>query len=602
MNPAAHRLPRAAVALAAMLALVPAARAAAEEAAPPADAPRSIAEAVGLEQAARSEWARLIQTMHQVARNLESSDPDAAHTIAAAAEKAQQAFIAEDMAKVIQFLEEGLIVPADAMQAEVIRKLKEVLEALRSGSLHLDERLQRLAEWKKHLAALENIVRRQRALEQQSRDVAFGKDLAGTLSDLARQVGDLARQERELAAETGKLPDGEKADGVAAAIDKALGAPPGGKNSVGRAAEHMAKAAEGLREPNKAAALGEEKKAVAELEGAARELADRMAAIQKAAQDPQFPDQTGKQSDLAKETGQLASNMKGGRQGESSSSQSSPSESGASPGQPSVQKASEHQQQAAGQLGRQQAASANREQNEALRNLQEARQSLSDAIAKDQEALQQESLARIEAMLRKILTAQKQVSADTQAAYARRKAEGEYERTEKIRLAELAAGEGQLAEETAKVLRVLAEEGTTVVFPVVLKEIREDLVKVQELLAALQAGPLAQGIQRQIEERLQELIDALATELARRQEENQQGGGRGGQGRQPLVPPLAELKMLRTLQTQINKRTALLDETKRSGQVPAETIDVQHKVLADRQGAVGKMTRDLAETLRRREE
>jgi hypothetical protein len=65
------------------------------------------------------------------------------------------------------------------------------------------------------------------------------------------------------------------------------------------------------------------------------------------------------------------------------------------------------------------------------------------------------------------------------------------------------------------------------------------------------------------------------------------------------VPPLAELKMLRSLQVQINHRTVLLDETRKAGQAAPEVVKVQHKVLADRQNTLSKMTRDLAETLRR---
>jgi len=65
---------------------------------------------------------------------------------------------------------------------------------------------------------------------------------------------------------------------------------------------------------------------------------------------------------------------------------------------------------------------------------------------------------------------------------------------------------------------------------------------------------------------------------------------------------VAELKMLRTLQAHVNRRTVLLDETRRAGRLPADVVEVQHRVLSDRQNALGRMTRHLAETLGREED
>ena len=681
--------------------------------------------------------------MHQVAKELEKSEPESARAIAAAARKAQEAFIADDMANVIQFLEDGMVVPADATQAGVIRKLKAVLEALRGGDMRLRDRLDRIAEWKQYLKDIDENLRRQRALEEHSRKVAFGAEEVKALEDLARQVRGLAAAEREirkategiqadpnvrklveareavralarkqsalgnvtasagagqlaLAAEAqtalgsqagktggqlddlakdadlakamadagvkpnaaavaaqgtrqaaaemqeasaalakwdpaaaataqgtadGHLQDAEqaltdaidkmgaaqeagklaaeqhdlkgKAEQVAAAIDKAnAAATPSPAAGVSRAAEHMGKAADHLKDQDKPQALDREQKAIQELEDQATQLEKQIADVKEAMANPEHEKQKGKQGDLAGASRALASRMQGGESG----SQGGETQDG-TPGQPSVQQAAGNQQQAAGQLGRQNAPSANQSQNEAVRQLENARTELADAIDREQQAAQQQALVQIETMLRKILEAQKRLSAGTRDVHAKVPPDGKVERAEAVRLADLADGEGKLAEETAGVRRLLEDEGSTVVFPSVLADVREDLTKSQELLASQQPGPLVQGIQQEIEERLREMIDALQMELANRQQQADQGQSGQGQGR-PLVSPLAELKMLRALQAHINKRTVLLDKTRQDGQAPRNVIEVQHKVLSDRQNKVGKMTRDLAETLR----
>jgi hypothetical protein len=61
------------------------------------------------------------------------------------------------------------------------------------------------------------------------------------------------------------------------------------------------------------------------------------------------------------------------------------------------------------------------------------------------------------------------------------------------------------------------------------------------------------------------LIEALKPEkppeeFAENEQEEEDGGGGGGGGPQPLIPPMAELKLLRQRQTQVYDMTKLLNE------------------------------------------
>ena len=724
---------------------------AADPAAKKADA--GVGEAISLERAARKQWLDLIQAMTQVAKELEKSEPDSARVIAGAAQKAQEALIGDDMAKVIQFLEDGMIVPADATQSDIIKKLKDVLETLRGGDMRLKDRLERIAAWKQFLKEIDKNLQQQKELEEHSRQVAFGEEQAKDLENLANEVKELAAKERDIAKATdglaadpnlkklieareavravlrkqdalgkvtesagagqmalaseaqkalgtetgkvkdslgelakdaplaramedasvkpnaaqvaaesagkaggemqrataaldkaeapaattaqgtasahlrdaekalsdaidkmgGKKPSGElaakqtdlkkKADEVAAKVDKATGAQPSEKpnesgqpspkNNVAKAAEHMGKAAEYLKDQDQPSALDREKKAVDSLEAQAKDLQKKAGDVREAMKNPDHPGQKGKQDELAKQSKDLASKM----QGKPSDQPSQPA-----PGQPSVQKASENQQQAAQNLGQQKPPEANKDQNEAEKNLEDAKKELADAIQKEQDAAQEQALAQVEVMLRKILESQKRLSTGTKDTQVKAKPDGKFERTESVRLADLADGEGKLAEDTQGVAKLLDDEGTTVVFPTVLRDVREDMARTQELLASLQPGALTQGIQKEIEDRLQEMIDALQKEMSdRRQKDQQKDKNQGKPQKQPLVPPIAELKMLRSLQVQINGRTVLLNQAGQASQASPEALKLQHKVLSDRQNTVSKMTRDLAETLKQQQ-
>jgi hypothetical protein len=169
-----------------------------------------------------------------------------------------------------------------------------------------------------------------------------------------------------------------------------------------------------------------------------------------------------------------------------------------------------------------------------------------------------------------------------------------------LKLGELSDGEGSLAAKTGKVLKLVAGEGTTVVFPVVLKEIKDDLGEVQRRLAHKKAGRLTQTMQQGVESNLKDLIAALQREMGRRKKGGGGGGGGGG-GKPPLVPPEAELRMLRTRQKQIYNRTLVLDASTRKGELAEPEVKHQHQVVAERQKALEDMTGQLREKLRKKD-
>jgi len=93
-------------------------------------------------------------------------------------------------------------------------------------------------------------------------------------------------------------------------------------------------------------------------------------------------------------------------------------------------------------------------------------------------------------------------------------------------------------------------------------------------------------LQKEIETTLEELIEALQ----QAQQQKQGGGGGGGGGQEPLLPNSAELKLLRSAQLRINRRTVALDQTRpKSGSLDETLKDETHKI-ATRQAEIAEMT------------
>ncbi len=357
-------------------------------------------------------------------------------------------------------------------------------------------------------------------------------------------------------------------------------------DDLSRAAGEMDQAAGQLSGQNPAGAMPHQKQAIEELKRKRDELTELHRKMRQELFKP-TGQQAKEQSGLADKTQQTAEEMKG--------SQGSPS----APGQSSVGQASQSMSKASGQLDKSDTSGANASQKQAISDLERAARELQEAIDREREMMQAEALAKIDEMLELILARQKAIDRDTTKVYTRRGGEG-YARQDQIKLAELSAGQGKLDGETQKVVEMLDKEGTTVVFPSVLREVREDMQTVRTRLGEQKADELTQSIQTEIERNLQEMIDALKKELSKRRREGGGGGMPGGGmagGKQPLVPPAAELKLLRALQIQINRRTVVLADQKAKQAMPEPDVKAQHKKLAEREKRVETMTRQIAKRM-----
>ncbi|MCK4602651.1 MAG: hypothetical protein KAU28_09305, partial [Phycisphaerae bacterium] len=292
----------------------------------------------------------LTTKMLEVADLLEESEPETAQVLRQAVSQARRAFIAEDMERVASLLAQGLTSAAASNQQGVIEELQKVLELLRAGALDLEERQERINQWRDQLRRLGRILDDQKRLEQQSRVKANEDEIDRQFAELDRQVGSLVERQQELRDQAAALTEADlkaevrslaellekvgelRADQetIAAVADivgvdrlpmlaetqreagqqatelaKELGE--FGGDMVSSAAESMAAAADHMEEPNHQQARDRAEDAIADLAKAERLLEEMLA---EASADTPAGRIAEQQAELAQRTGEVAETAK----------------------------------------------------------------------------------------------------------------------------------------------------------------------------------------------------------------------------------------------------------------------------------------------------
>ena len=162
--------------------------------------------------------------------------------------------------------------------------------------------------------------------------------------------------------------------------------------------------------------------------------------------------------------------------------------------------------------------------------------------------------------------------------------------------------ERRIVIEADKSLTLLQEEGSSVAFPESVKQMRDDMQQVVQRLGQAKIGRITQGIEEDIIEALDEMVEALQQAQLDQDQCRQQPPGQPPQGMsdedQPLVDQIAELKMLKALQLRINKRTTrysrLLDAIDDpAGQATDDELIIALQKLAEREARLHEITRDI---------
>ena len=236
---------------------------------------------------------------------------------------------------------------------------------------------------------------------------------------------------------------------------------------------------------------------------------------------------------------------------------------------------------------------ASKHQDEAIRQLLEAKEKLEEILRQLREEEKSLTLASLESRFRKMLSMQLLVYQET--VRLEKEADGN-DANLIARGKQLATSEEELVQEVDKALVVLREEGSSVAFPEAVEAIREDAASIVQLLDQGKAGELTQTLEQAVIEAIEEMVDALQKEMEKKKdEEQQQGEQQQGQPQEkPLVDELSEVKMLRSLQLRINRRTRQLGRMIEGEQADEPELLRQFETLSGRESRIQRATYDLS--------
>ncbi|QDT06453.1 hypothetical protein K227x_48630 [Rubripirellula lacrimiformis] len=238
---------------------------------------------------------------------------------------------------------------------------------------------------------------------------------------------------------------------------------------------------------------------------------------------------------------------------------------------------------------------ATEKQRQAEENLRAAIDQLEQILRQLREEELQRELAKLESRLRKMAAMQTQVLENTQTLAATPKSQRN--RQTDLKAGDLAFEEKKITMEADRAMLLLREEGSSVAFPEVVLQIRGDTARVADFLAETKIDLVCQGIQEDILAALGEMIEALQKaqrDLEKKKQQQGQGKpGQSGQGEQPLVEALAELKLIRTMQSRIKSTTDRYSGLLESGESSGDEVLPLLQNLSERQSRLYRITRDL---------
>lgn len=324
----------------------------------------------------------------------------------------------------------------------------------------------------------------------------------------------------------------------------------------------------------------------------------------------------GEQGKIADKTGNLADNIRknegekeegGGRKaeggkkaedgkeanGQGNKAEDQPQDQPQDPARKRLEAARQRMKDAEAELKKAQRQGAGEKQEEAIRELQLAKAKLEDILRQLREEEIERTLAMLETRFRKMLQMQEEVYDGT--VRLDKVPEAERTHNHEIEASRLSGKQSQIVVEMDRALLLLRDDGSAVAMLEVAQQIYDDMQQVVQRLAQAKVGKITQNIEEDILSALKEAIEALKKAqqdaAKRKSPPGQQPPGEPQDP--PLVDILAELKMIRALQVQVNTRTARYSKMIEGEQ--AENTDLLQAIrhLAERQQRIHRVTRDL---------
>ena len=263
-----------------------------------------------------------------------------------------------------------------------------------------------------------------------------------------------------------------------------------------------------------------------------------------------------------------------------------------------VADAQQHMEQAHDKLAQNQQRKAIEDQDRAQEELRKAIAELEEILRQTREEEVERTLVMLEARFRRMLELQVKVLEETKRLDQVPLAQRNFELN--MQAAKISFEQRKILLAADRALALLQEEGSSIAFPEVVGQARDDMEQVAVRLAKAKVGLTTQGIEQDIVDALQEMIEALQQAQKKRENQAQQppSPGMASAQDQGLVDMLSELKMIQSMETRVYRRTkyyaGLLEDVENlAGQATDPELLSVIRRLGKRQQRIHEITRDL---------
>ncbi|TWT32136.1 coiled-coil domain-containing protein [Blastopirellula retiformator] len=546
-------------------------------------------------------YSRLEDLMIKMAEIDEIENPERAKLLREAAHSSKDKLIKSQLESLVAILGDGKLKRAVDGQKDVAKDLNNLLQLLQSENRD-DELKSEQERIRQYIKDTKKLLNRQRSLQGRTEGGDNTERLADGQDQLSQDAAKLAqrmKENEEPESGDGQSPEGEPSEGE--------GEQQPGEQKPGE--EGDSKPSEGEMEPSEGSdskpgenQSGENKPGE---DGEPKESGEPKPGEQKPGE-PQSGEpmpgqpQEGKPQQGQPQQGQPQQGQP--QQGEPQEGQQQDQQQQQQPDFPArkrVEEAQRRMQEAKKKLDEKKTPEAIEEQKEAERELAKAIAELEEVLRQLREEEIERVLARLEARFTKMLEMQLKVYDDSERLS--QVPEEQRGAAEDIQAGKLAFAEKQIVLEADKALTLLQEEGSSIAFPEALQQMRDDMENIAGRLSQSKVDPLTLTLEQDVIDSLEEMLEALKQaqkeQEERQQQQQQQQQQQGSPQDEALVNQIQELKLIKSMQVRINKRTERYAKLLRNiddevGQATSEEVLDALRELAQRQQRVYKITQD----------
>ena len=279
-----------------------------------------------------------------------------------------------------------------------------------------------------------------------------------------------------------------------------------------------------------------------------------------------------------------------------------------------IQEGIELQEESEKKIAKEDRKAASNKQGDAIDKLKEAQKKLEDLLRQLREEEIDRVLVQLQARCIEILRLQTEVRGGTVEVQTSVNARPDRraDRADEQRALELHDREDQMVRKAGDALKLIEAEGSAVAFAEIFRQVRDDMTNVRDRLKLADVGEETVKIEEDIIATLKEMIESLKkaqqdNKNRKPPEPGQPGQQSPAQQDQRLIDQISELKTIRSMQIQINKRTESHGKKFDGEQAPdisqlkdprakaqAEQVLKEIRELSKRQDKIGKVTRDIS--------